>query len=932
MNNIVSLSSEDSLLECIQQLLNSPSEDQDLPAGYSLNPEYLSRIRYNISSVSNPKEIQTKILPFFKDAKSKSKQEVLLILELLEFLYGINFVPVRQALCHPQIIDFLLKSASHKARDVKRKALYLVFYISNKLRDSKELIDPMMDLKKKILFNKDLNKDLMKEALDGQNTESPYFATNKDSRPLSPTKHYTSRFQGLWDKQEMPNNLQKIRVIKPWDNVVFPTEPQGKHASIETNLQQRQPERHIDSISGSNCATENEQRHEARQGVFSDKLTNGSKQGTAKPVKPSNNTEEKISKTIDLGRNNIHDEQNAPTYQNKRNGLQVNTSRPNEYPKAYTQYNQQPLIGNKHANQNAPPHSPLKSGSTNIDNCASPTGIDFVNQMNLDQAKLNGILSMQDLLDYKRKDCVQRNCTYRGFVGTQEEFLSDNNHAVMCPGFHDSSDQRRFPLHKQNYMQSFYKHDLLCNDCFNDSKTHKGRCYYCRNWFEVYYHPKNYKLAKCTSKICNQNPLRRQYCPCYHSQQERDTWDQLLLEKFNYDRKAMISDVKVGINGINHGVGTTISPYLNSPSRKHEPHRQYQATNTIHMQPLDQDSSPTRVANINSPGIYSINHSDNRSTQPYNNQQVAFSTESQNQAPRRNSYYKANTDLFQDNKQLQEGAAKRSSFTIISKSDKEGQTSKNQSQNQKQEGDSVQQQSSSQQNDVQILQSLHPHTQPLSQTQLQSQAQPVIKEISPDVAAYLTEETQDSVPKKPLRLDAGPKQPNYYLKDDLLQLDGPGLEENKRVEFKHFKGPSFSDMQWGIIVKTIGGFLNAEGGKLFIGVDDFGTVAGTRMSYKDYDTFKGDLISSMLSYVSPSVDDHLFSIKRIPVVQDPADAKRPQEWKFILIEITVLPSEGKVYFVREGQKNLVCYQRYDGSTRMLRGEQMNELFARKLRK
>ena len=60
---------------------------------------------------------------------------------------------------------------------------------------------------------------------------------------------------------------------------------------------------------------------------------------------------------------------------------------------------------------------------------------------------------------------------------------------------------------------------------------------------------------------------------------------------------------------------------------------------------------------------------------------------------------------------------------------------------------------------------------------------------------------------------------NYKLNEQLG-------EENLYTEFKNFTCPEIIEQQYKILTKLICGFLNAEGGKILIGVDNAACIKG----------------------------------------------------------------------------------------------------------
>jgi len=180
------------------------------------------------------------------------------------------------------------------------------------------------------------------------------------------------------------------------------------------------------------------------------------------------------------------------------------------------------------------------------------------------------------------------------------------------------------------------------------------------------------------------------------------------------------------------------------------------------------------------------------------------------------------------------------------------------------------------------------------------------------------------------RTDTPKKKEQYVIRRSKLLIGGVEAEENRFVEFKLYKGPVFSDPQWDEIIKTICGFVNGEGGRIFIGVDDGGFVLGTEMGKKGYDEFKCKLTTQIISRISPKLDNSHYSIESTPVYLHQEDwLNEGDRYKLLLIEIAVEKGQF-VYFATRNQEQ-ICFQRFDASTRGLRGDQINQLMMARLK-
>ena len=137
--------------------------------------------------------------------------------------------------------------------------------------------------------------------------------------------------------------------------------------------------------------------------------------------------------------------------------------------------------------------------------------------------------------------------------------------------------------------------------------------------------------------------------------------------------------------------------------------------------------------------------------------------------------------------------------------------------------------------------------------------------------------------------------------------------ENQKLEFK-------SSLRWDIneekvnqvlesvVVKTLAGFLNAEGGTLLIGVDDSGGVIGLA---SDYDSLKGQTRDAFELHLHQIVSRDLgkaISASYLTVNCHEVDGKD-------ICQVTVDPSNEPVYV--ENSKEAVFYLRSGNLTHPL---------------
>ena len=158
------------------------------------------------------------------------------------------------------------------------------------------------------------------------------------------------------------------------------------------------------------------------------------------------------------------------------------------------------------------------------------------------------------------------------------------------------------------------------------------------------------------------------------------------------------------------------------------------------------------------------------------------------------------------------------------------------------------------------------------------------------------------------------------LEKDVATLISGG--ENNRVEFKSSlrwdlkKGERNRAME-GVILKTLAGFMNAEGGTLLIGVADDGTIVGIEHDYptlkkKDRDGFEVTLMTLVAHNLGAANCQAVH-----PVFHELAGK--------VICRVIVAPAPHPVYVTHQGARKF--YLRTGGSTRELDIEQAVDFIA-----
>jgi predicted HTH transcriptional regulator len=116
----------------------------------------------------------------------------------------------------------------------------------------------------------------------------------------------------------------------------------------------------------------------------------------------------------------------------------------------------------------------------------------------------------------------------------------------------------------------------------------------------------------------------------------------------------------------------------------------------------------------------------------------------------------------------------------------------------------------------------------------------------------------------------------------------------------------------------VNAFLNTQGGTLYFGVKDDGTVMGfpTNRRMRDLIRLKVDsIISSMI----PQVDPNLVAVRFVKVQNPPSRFLRSGE-DLIILEVFVRKGRAPIYLVNK----TIAYYRLSGSTREFDEETIHE--------
>jgi hypothetical protein len=141
------------------------------------------------------------------------------------------------------------------------------------------------------------------------------------------------------------------------------------------------------------------------------------------------------------------------------------------------------------------------------------------------------VMGFAQIMLYKVLPCCEANCPNRPReVATHNQY---KDYEYQCPFYHHDKDHRRIVITPNIEEEFIYKANY-----YEEGKrgcAEKDKC--SQNYFESMFHPLYYKMFRCKREYCNFS----QFCPFYHSEEEKKTWDRVFS---NFVRKDRISYVK----------------------------------------------------------------------------------------------------------------------------------------------------------------------------------------------------------------------------------------------------------------------------------------------------------------------------------------------------------------------------------------------------
>jgi hypothetical protein len=148
-----------------------------------------------------------------------------------------------------------------------------------------------------------------------------------------------------------------------------------------------------------------------------------------------------------------------------------------------------------------------------------------------DSISMTHVMNFAQVCLYKVLPCPDPNCIHR-----PREIVTHNQYKdieYQCPFYHHDRDQRRIVITSTVNEEFAYKANY-----YEDGRSNAEKDKYSQNYFESMFHPLYYKMFRCKREYCN----ACQYCPFYHYEQEKKSWDKMFSNFLMKDRITYVKD------------------------------------------------------------------------------------------------------------------------------------------------------------------------------------------------------------------------------------------------------------------------------------------------------------------------------------------------------------------------------------------------------
>lgn len=169
------------------------------------------------------------------------------------------------------------------------------------------------------------------------------------------------------------------------------------------------------------------------------------------------------------------------------------------------------------------------------------------------------MMTFAQLCVYKVLPCPDPACSSRA-----REIVTHNqykDYEFECPFYHHEKDRRRIVITSIVDEEFAYKANY-----YEEGRSNDDRERYSLNYFESMFHPLYYKMFRCKREYCN----NCHFCPFYHQDDEKKTWDTVFSSFIKKDRITYVKDKQKYYESTHQG-----SPYREKSSGDYSPNKPY---------------------------------------------------------------------------------------------------------------------------------------------------------------------------------------------------------------------------------------------------------------------------------------------------------------------------------------------------------------------
>lgn len=162
-------------------------------------------------------------------------------------------------------------------------------------------------------------------------------------------------------------------------------------------------------------------------------------------------------------------------------------------------------------------------------------------------------MTFAQIILYKVLPCTDVTCRkYPREVVTHNQYKDSE---YECPFYHHDKDQRRFVIGTELKEDFEYKASY-----FDERRPNGNREAYSQNYFESMFHPLYYKMFSCKRSQCS----AQEFCPFFHSEQDKHTWDSHFSSFMGKDRVSYVKDKQKYYNSSNSNSNSNSSGFGSS--------------------------------------------------------------------------------------------------------------------------------------------------------------------------------------------------------------------------------------------------------------------------------------------------------------------------------------------------------------------------------